>query len=172
MILIELYNLAGEDDKVTELCKKSSQLGDIYKNMLQDVEDKDISVIEECLGDLKVIQETMESLNDFIKLAQKLREMKEKFKESLQSMRNDLGENHPDVARYCSKVASSYDGYGWLVNSLEYYLKAYKIFVFRFGIYHMDTQAVYTNMKKVYSKWKPEGNFNQWLEEQMKENQR
>lgn len=167
--LIELYIWAGEDDKVVEICKKSSQLETVYKNTLYDVEDKDISVIEECLVDLKAFQEILKLLNDVIKLFQEMCEIKDQNKKLLQSMERDLGENHPDVARCCSDVASSYEEFGWLGNSLEFYLKAYKIFVFRFGLYHMDTQAVYFNMKKAYSQWRSEGNFDQWLEEQMKE---
>jgi len=30
-------------------------------------------------------------------------------------------------------------------------------------------EIVYENMKKIYNEWNPEGNFEQWLEEQMKE---
>lgn len=34
---------------------------------------------------------------------------------------------------------------------------------------HTDTKIVYDNMKLAYSKLNPEGDFEQWLKEQMKE---
>ena len=167
--LIDLYFRAGEDDKVAEIYKKSSQLEAIYKKMLQDVEDKDIPAMEEYFGGLKAIQGIRELLNSLLKKVDEIHELKEKWKKLLQSLEKGLGENHPDVARWYSEVASSYEGFGWFGNSLEFYLKAYKIFVFRFGLYYMDTQAAYVNMKNVYSQWNPEGDFEQWLEEKMKE---
>lgn len=156
--------MVREEKTIRDLLK-ILQLEAVYKNMLQDVEDKDIPVIEEYL---KTIQKTQELLNDLFETIQEMRESKEKFKNSLQSMEKNLGENHPDVARCYSEMASFYERFGWLGNSLEFYLEAYKILVVRFGPYHVNTQAVYANIKKVYSQWNTEGNFDQWLKEKKK----
>lgn len=37
------------------------------------------------------------------------------------------------------------------------------------GINHPNTQIAYKNMKSTFSKCSPEDNFEQWLEEKMKE---
>lgn len=53
--------------------------------------------------------------------------------------------------------------------ALTYYSKAYKIFLFRLGLNHPNTHIVYENMKLAYFEWNPKINFEQWLEEKMKE---
>lgn len=52
--------------------------------------------------------------------------------------------------------------------ALTYYLNSYKILVFRLGMNHPHTQIVYENMKIAYCEWNTEGDFEQWLEKNMK----
>lgn len=49
-----------------------------------------------------------------------------------------------------------------------YFFITYKICVFQFGLNHPHTQGVYKNMEAAFTKWKPEGNFELWLEEQIR----
>ena len=53
--------------------------------------------------------------------------------------------------------------------ALDCCLKSYKICLFKFGLEQRQTLIVYLTMKMVYFKLNPTGNFDQWLEEQMKE---
>lgn len=39
----------------------------------------------------------------------------------------------------------------------------------KYGYEHLDTLIVCCNMEIAYTKWNPEGNFKQWLDEKMKE---
>lgn len=54
-------------------------------------------------------------------------------------------------------------------NALIYLLKAYKIAVSELGLKHILTNACYVGMQIAYHKYASNSNFNQWLEEQMKE---
>lgn len=51
---------------------------------------------------------------------------------------------------------------------LDYYFKAYKIFISKLGLSHESTQIVYENMELAFKEWNPEGDFKQWIEEKMK----
>lgn len=53
--------------------------------------------------------------------------------------------------------------------ALNYYLKAYNAYIYILGLTHKYTQIVYKNLKGAYMAYNPEGNFEQWLEEKMKE---
>lgn len=39
----------------------------------------------------------------------------------------------------------------------------------RLGKKHPNTQIVHKNVKIAYSEWNPDGDFEQWLEEKMKQ---
>lgn len=53
--------------------------------------------------------------------------------------------------------------------AIMYYYKVYKVLVNKFGRDDPNTQVVYDDMEGIYKEWNPEGNFEQWLEEKMKE---
>lgn len=79
------------------------------------------------------------------------------------------GEGHPSTAEIYNNFACIYRELGEYEIAINYCLKAYNIFLVRLGISDELTKVARLNMESVYSKWKPEGNFKQWLEEQMKE---
>lgn len=50
-----------------------------------------------------------------------------------------------------------------------YYLRAYRIGVTNPDLNDLYVQVFYENLKMVYTKNNPEGDFEQWLEEEMRE---
>lgn len=80
-----------------------------------------------------------------------------------------LGKEHIDTANSYSNLAAEYMRQGRYKISLIYYTKAHKIFVSTLGVKHPSTQRSYASLKITYLEWNPEGNFEQWLEEKMKE---
>ncbi len=80
-----------------------------------------------------------------------------------------LGEEHPSTATSYNNLAGVYAYQGNNEEALSYYLKAYRIYMLRLGKKHPNTQIVHGNVKIAYSEWNPDGDFEQWLEEQMKE---
>ena len=91
------------------------------------------------------------------------------YKRSLQIREQVLGEDHPDTAIGYNNLAGLYRHWGEYDIALIYYLKSYKILVFKFGMNHPHTQIVHKNMKITFCEWDTEGNFEQWLKENMKE---
>ena len=80
-----------------------------------------------------------------------------------------LGEEHPDTAASYNNLAYVYTSQGNNEEALSYYLKAYRICMLRLGKKHPNTQIVHKNVKIAYSEWNPDGDFEQWLEEKMKQ---
>ena len=80
-----------------------------------------------------------------------------------------LGEENPDTAISYNNLVEVYFRKRKYELALSYVLKAYKIFINKLGFGHPNTKICRQNMEIIYVKWKPEGNFEQWLEEQMKE---
>jgi len=80
-----------------------------------------------------------------------------------------LGKEHPSTATSYNNLAGVYYRQGEYKKALAYSLKAYKNLLFKLGLSHPHIQIVYKNMQVAYSNWNPEGNFEQWLEENMKE---
>ena len=80
-----------------------------------------------------------------------------------------LGEDHPDTAVSYNNLAALYYSQKKYGFALSYYIKAYKIFINKLGFEHPYTKMSCENMEMAYAECNPEGNFEQWLEEQMKE---
>ena len=97
------------------------------------------------------------------------KEAEELYKKALLVREKVLGEEHPDTATSYNNLARLYCAQKKYTRSLIYYYKAYKIFEYKLGFSHPNTQIVYDNMKLAYFEWNPEGNFELWLEENMKE---
>ncbi len=94
----------------------------------------------------------------------------EKFiKKSLEIREKKLGKNHPETA-------NSYNTLGLVCIAkkeqqkvLFLFLKAFKIWVSTYDFNLLNIKTAFDNMKLTYYNWKPEGNFERWLEEQMKD---
>ena len=80
-----------------------------------------------------------------------------------------LGEEHPDTATSYNNLAGVYASQGNNKEALSNYLKAYRVCLLRLGKKHPNTKIVHENMKIAYLEWNPAGDFEQWLEENKKE---
>ena len=68
-----------------------------------------------------------------------------------------------------NNLAAVYFGQRKYKPALHYNIKAYKILINKLGFEHPKTKICRDNMNIAYVEWNPEGNFEQWLEEKMKE---
>lgn len=91
------------------------------------------------------------------------------FKKVLLINAKILGKEHPDTYNSYNDLAGLYESQGKYKISLSYYCKAYTIFLHKLGVNHPNTQKVYKNFELAYMAYNPEGDFEQWLEEEMKE---
>lgn len=80
-----------------------------------------------------------------------------------------LGEEHPDTATSYNNLAGLYYDQGRYEIAITYSYKAFKILVSKLGMNYPNTQIVYKNFERIYIECNPEGDFEQWLEEKMKE---
>ena len=78
-------------------------------------------------------------------------------------------ENHPDIAMSYHGLAAIYRAEEDYQKAVNYFFKAYNILFLKLGLMHPNTKAVYNDMIMTYFEWNSEGDFNQWLEEKMKE---
>ncbi len=90
------------------------------------------------------------------------------YKKALAIRERVLGEEHPDTATSYNNLAYVYERQGRYEIAINYYCKAYSVFVCRLGIDHPHTKVTLKNMRCVYSEWNPDGDFEQWLEDEMK----
>ncbi len=92
----------------------------------------------------------------------------ELYKKALEIRERVLGEEHPSTATSYNNLAGVYASQGEYKKALRYYQKSYNILLLKLGQNHPSTQRVYENMKLEYFEWNPEGDFGQWLEENIK----
>lgn len=90
---------------------------------------------------------------------------KEMYEKSLRIHERVFGESHPYTARSYNNLGAMYEKQGEYEKATTYYLRAYNIFKFKLGLHHSYTQFTYKDMEISYYKWNPDGNFEQWLEE-------
>ncbi len=150
--LAYVYDSQGEYGKAEKLYEKSIR---INKNILGEQH-----------------PDTADSYNNLAyvyKIQRKYVEAEELYKKVLQIREKVLGEEHPDTAAIYNNLAGLYEAQEKYSEALFYYLRAYKICVYKLGLNHLSTQVYNKNMEMAYLESNPEGNFNQWLDEQMKE---
>lgn len=147
-----IYRLQGDYEKAHELLIKSLR---IMKNTLG----KRHPNTANCYNDLALVYHDQKNYEK----AQEL------FDRSLMIRRDVLGEKHPYVAESNIELAEIYDIQGEFQKALFCFYEAYRIWVYRLGLRHSKTQSAYKKMEKTYLECNQEGNFEQWLEEQMKE---
>lgn len=165
----------GEDHPVT--AKNYIYLARDYENQgkygkAKELYEKSVRILEKVLGENHL--DTLNNYNNLAGMYGKLGEYgkaKELYAKSLKIFESLFGENHPDTIVIYNNLAYIYlcmqqDDFN---KALDCCFKAYNISILKLGLNHPDTQRVYNNMKNVYSAWNPEGNFEQWLEEKMKE---
>lgn len=139
-------------EEIEELCKKSPELYECEFERLQ-----------------FMTASSYINLAQVYKLYGEYRKVEELYGKALQIRERVLGEEHPDTAMSYNNLAGVYADQEKYETSMIYYFKAYKICLIKLGISHPRTQIIYENMRGTYLKKNPEGNFDQWLEEKMKE---
>lgn len=192
--LAGVYAIQGEQEKAIILYKKCLQ---IQKNVLGENHPSiariynNLATVYQSRGDYRVaeglyvkslhirknkfgeehpsIARIYNNLAAVYQSQEKINEAEKLYKKSLVIRRKVLGENHPDTARSYFNLASNYVSQWKYGDALTFFFKSYNIFLSSFGVDHTDTKIVYDNMKLAYSKLNPEGDFEQWLKEQMKE---
>ncbi len=102
---------------------------------------------------------------------EKYKEAENLYKKGLKIHKKILRKNHSNIAIIYNNLAELYKIQGKLKISLDYFLKSYRILFLKFGLQHSDTQIIYKNMEATYFEWNPKGDFNQWLEEKMQEDE-
>ena len=78
-----------------------------------------------------------------------------------------LGKKHVSTAKSYHNLAGVYFSQKNYKCALEYFVKAYMIFINNLGSKHPYTKISCKNMKITYARWNPDGSFEQWLKEQM-----
>ena len=115
---------------------------------------------------------TIASYNNLAGMYEEQREYdkaRELYEKNLPICKRVLGDGHHLTASIYYNLGALYARQGEYQNALVYCIKAYKIMIFKLGEDHPDTKITYKNMEMIYEKYNPKGNFNQWLEEKMKE---
>ncbi|MCM1258191.1 MAG: tetratricopeptide repeat protein [Roseburia sp.] len=100
----------------------------------------------------------------------KRKEAEKLYLKSLKVQEKILGESHLDTDTSYNNLAFVYRCQRKYQIAITYYLKAYKIALSSLGTDHPHTDTFFKNLKLTYKKLNREGNFEQWLKENMKEN--
>ncbi len=100
---------------------------------------------------------------------------KETYKKGLQIWQNVFGENHPNTSISYNNLADIYVKQGKYKQAEGLHKRSLQIREQVLGEDYPDTaigynkQIVHKNMKITFCEWDTEGNFEQWLKENMKE---
>lgn len=149
-----IYNDQGEHDKAEKLFERS------------------LKIIEDFIGENHNTIDIARNYNNlgYVYKTQGTFEIAEEmYKKSLNIRKSVLGEDHPNTSTCYNNLAVLYDLKGEYTKALSYFYKVYKSLVSTKGLKYPKTQVIYKSMEITYFEWKPEGNFEQWLDEKMKE---
>ncbi len=162
----------GENHPETILCYK--YLADMY--VRQGFHLKAVELYSKCLSiyekDIENNYPEMISIyNDLanIYLNNKLDEKAEKmYKDSLKLSERGFNESFIGMLNSYRGLADINLKRKNYEKALDYCFKSYMICILKLGLEQQQTLIVYLTMKTVYFKWKPESNFDQWLENKLK----
>ncbi len=129
---------------------------------------KALRIWEEILGEDH--PDTASSYNNLALLYKKQEKYKEAenlYEKALGIREKILGVDHPDTASSYNNLAGLYQEQGKYSSAIEYYLKSFKIFANKLGVDNPSTQIVRKNLEIAYEESNPDGNFAEWLEENL-----
>ena len=95
----------------------------------------------------------------------KYKEAENLYEKALRIQEKTLGKEHPDTASSYNNLAGLYREQGKYSNAIECYLISLNIFANKLGVDHPSTQIVRKNLEIAYEESNPDGNFAEWLEE-------
>ena len=153
--LANAYVHQGEYNKAQELYEKSLM---IYESMLGRESHSDTEIATVCSN----LAKTYVRQGEYGK-AQEL------YEKCLLIRERVLEKGHPSTAKSYNNLAHVYDCQGEHQKALAYYVVAFKMLAHKLGLKHPNTQAIYGNLLAAYYTWNLGGDFDQWLEEKMKE---
>ena len=96
-------------------------------------------------------------------------EAEELYGKALRLMKKILGERHPSTATIYNNLAFVYEKQRKYEEAEELFGKALRIWKEVLGEEHPDTQTVYKTLESLYYERDPNGDFDQWLAEKMKD---
>ncbi len=95
------------------------------------------------------------------------KKVKELYEKCLHLCKKMLGDEHSYTIKCYNSLAFLYNNSKEM--QLNYFFKVYRFCFIKLGQNNLYTCVAYENIEKVYHKWNQKGDFEQWLEEQMKE---
>ena len=192
--LASVYCREGEYKKAESLCKKALRIQETilgeshikivssYNNLAyiyalqgkyseaESLYKKGIGIRESVLG-----KEHLDTANVYNNLAElyllqhKYVNAKELYEEYIRILKKVLGEDNYYMVIGYSNLGTVYVMQKEYKKALIYLLKAYKIAISELGLKHFLTNITYVGMQIAYYEYVPNGNFEHWLEEKMKE---
>lgn len=164
--------MLGENHATTALCCYNLAEMNVVKRKYgkaEELYERSLKICERLYG-----ENHFTTVNRYHKLALvykkqgKCESAEELYQKSLKIYEKILEEDNPGVVTYYNDLAGLCYKFDDYKKAATYFFITYKICVFQFGLNHPHTQGVYKNMEAAFTKWKPEGNFELWLEEQIR----
>lgn len=158
-----------------EMAELDYELAEVYEGQgrykeAEELNKKSLQIREKVLGEEH--PETAESYNNLAGVYERqgrYKESEELNKKSLRIKEKVLGEEHPETAVSYNNLAIVYEIQGKYKEAVLYFLKAYKICVSKLGWNHPKTDSCYKSLEKIYTENYPEEDFEQFLEEAMRD---
>lgn len=168
-------NKAQKGEKDPDTIKIYNNLAYIYDKMgedskAEDLYEKSLKFRLEVFGEKAL--ETASSYNNlggFYESRKKYKQAEDLYKKSLQIRETTLGSDHTLTAISYNNLAGISKRKNDYKTALGYCIKAYEVFLRTLGWNNSNTQIIVKNMKQAYTEVYNTDDFEQWLEEQMKE---
>lgn len=192
--LSDVYYNQGEYEKAEKFCIKCLKIKEkiygkehpntalIYKdlaylyqsrgkyNVAKEMYKKSLKIYENIFGDNNLeVASNVNGLANIYFIQRKIEMAEELYMKSLKIRENVLGKTHPETADSYNNLALLYCYKKKYRYALDYYLRAYKIWKNIFGLKHSCVQSVYFKIQMIFFRFNPRGNFEQWLEQKLKE---
>ena len=132
--------------------------------------EKSLKIQEKLSGDKHPkIAARYDNLAYAYELQKRYAEAEKLYKKGIAVLKEIGGKKYIDIVRIYGNLAAMYEKKGEYQQVLLSNFKAYNICFLELGLNHEKTQKRYNMLKNTFYKWNPEGNFEQWLEEKIKE---
>lgn len=147
---------------IYQVQKRYSEAEDMYK--------ESIKIQKNVLGEKNSdIVQSYNNLAYLYECQKQYREAEKLYKKSLRINKEVSEKENLNTAVIYNNLAKLYEEQGKHKYAFVYFFVAYKILLLKFGTSHPRTKISYRNMRFVYKILNPEGNFEQWLADKLKE---
>lgn len=132
--------------------------------------EKSMNIQKKLLGDKHPsIATRFDNLAYVYELQKRYSEAEKMYKKAINILKKLDEKNHTEIARIYGNLAAMYEKKGDYQQMLISDLETFKICLWGLGDDNEKTENSFKILKSTYFKCNPEGNFVQWLEEQMEE---